>query len=127
MEEILRVDLGELKVDVKEFDLVKQEIDINNVSLSNSFISFQHTGIPIDSTIANKSENEQGETPWLLSLSSIELKNNSIQYYDFNSPTYRDGLNFDNLWIRDINLQAKDLSYAGNKAHGEIELLSLPG
>ena len=65
------------------------------------------------------------ETPWLLSLSSLELKNNSIQYYDFNSPNVKDGLNFDNLWIRDINLQAKDLYYAGNKARGEIDLLSL--
>jgi translocation and assembly module TamB len=126
MEEILRVDLGKLKVDVKTFDLVKQEIDVNNVSMSNSFISFQHTGVPIDSAkVADESENKQGEKPWLLSLSSLELKNNSIQYYDFNSPNAKEGLNFDNLWIRDINIQAKDLSYAGNKAHGEIELLSL--
>ena len=61
----------------------------------------------------------------MLSLSSLELKNNSIQYYDFNSPNVKEGLNFDNLWIRDINLQAKDLSYNGNKARGEIDLLSL--
>jgi translocation and assembly module TamB len=122
MEEILRVDLGELKVDVKKFDLVKQEIDVNNVSMSNSFISFQHTGVPIDSAaVADESETK----PWLLSLSSLELKNNSIQYYDFNSPNVKEGLNFDNLWIRDINLQAKDLFYAGNEARGEIDLLSL--
>ncbi|HEY5919819.1 MAG TPA: hypothetical protein VIU13_20510, partial [Chryseolinea sp.] len=126
MEEILRVDLGELKVDVKKFDLVKQEIDINNVSLSNSFISFQHTGVPIDSAARiNENENDQPKTAWLLSLSSLELKNNSIQYYDFNSPSVKEGLNFDNLWIRDINVEAKDLSYAGNKARGEINLLSL--
>jgi hypothetical protein len=122
MEEILRVDLGELKVDVRKFDLIKQEIDIKNVSLLNSFISFQHTGVPIDSAaVADEKENE----PWLLSLSSLELKNNSIQYYDFNSPNVKEGLNFDNLWIRDINLRAKDLSYAGNKARGKIDLLSL--
>ena len=36
MEEILRVDLGELKVDVKKFDLVKKEIDVDKVSMSNS-------------------------------------------------------------------------------------------
>jgi translocation and assembly module TamB len=125
MEEILRADLGEFTIDVKTFDLVKREIDIEKVLLSNSFVSFQHTGMPIDSTIDSKEDGSADREPaWLFSLNSIELKNNSVQYYDFNSPAKTEGLNVNNLWIRSINLQAKNLHYASNEANGEIELLS---
>ncbi|HMG92868.1 MAG TPA: translocation/assembly module TamB domain-containing protein [Chryseolinea sp.] len=124
MEEILRVDLGEFTIDVKKFDLVKREIDIENVLLSNSFVSFQHTGAPIDSVSNSEDKRTTQEPAWLINLSSIELKNNSVQYYDFNAAIQREGLNFNNLWIRSINLQAKNLYYASNKANGEIDLLS---
>jgi translocation and assembly module TamB len=124
MEEILRVELGEFDIDVKKFDLIKREIDIDNVLLSNSFVSFQHTGEPMDSVRNSAVERTEQDSAWIFNLSSIELKNNSVQFYDFNAPASKEGLNVNNLWIRNINLQAKNLYYASDKANGEIELFS---
>ncbi|HEX6892431.1 MAG TPA: translocation/assembly module TamB domain-containing protein, partial [Chryseolinea sp.] len=124
LEEIIRVEIGEFNIDVKKFDLIEREIDIANALLSNSFVSFQRTGTPLDSARKSENKSTDQDSSWLFNLSSIELKNNSLQYYDFNAPAIKEGLNFNNLWIRNINLSAKDLYYAADKANGEIELFS---
>ena len=86
LEQVLHAEVGELDVKAKKIDIVKNDIDVDMISLSNSFLSLQRTGTPIDS-IENKENNDhEQDTPWKLRLRSLKLNDNSFQYYDFNAP-----------------------------------------
>ena len=125
LEQVLHVDVGELEVKANKIDIVKNDIDVDMIALSNSFLSLQRTGTPLDSIENNESNDNGQDTSWNLRLRSLNLKDNSFQYYDFNVPANSAGLNFNNLWVKDINIDASNLDYNGNTARGEIDLLSM--
>lgn len=121
-EEIIRADIGTLEAKAKQIDLTNNIIDIDKIALSNSFLSFQRTGKAIDTVDAKESDGTA--TKWDLRLGSLQLKDNSFQYYDFSAPTKTTGIDFNNLWLRNIYIDADNLNYRENTAGGEIKLLS---
>ena len=125
LEQVLHVDVGELDVRAKKIDIVKNDIDVDMIKLSNSFLSLHRTGTPLDSIENNENDEQEENTPWKLRLRSLKLNDNGFQYYDFNAPTTTAGLNFNNLWLRGINIDASNLDYNGSTGRGEIDLLSL--
>lgn len=126
LEQILRTDIGELEVEANKIDIPKNHIDIDMISLSNSFFSIQSTGTPLDSIAEEKiSEEAQEIIPWNLRVGSLKLHDNSFQYYTFNALPATTGLDFNNLWLRNVKVDASNIGYNGTNAHGEIDRLSL--
>src|SRR5688572_23226536 len=74
LEQVLHVDVGELDVKANKIDIVKNDIDVDMIALSNSFLSLQRTGAPLDSIDDNENNDQEQDTPWKLRLQSLNLK-----------------------------------------------------
>ncbi|MGC3943489.1 MAG: translocation/assembly module TamB domain-containing protein [Chryseolinea sp.] len=58
---------------------------------------------------------------WNISVAELSLKNNNLQYYDFNTPIATRGVDFKHLWLTRLGMQAEDLAISGSEARATIE------
>ncbi|MEO5978501.1 MAG: translocation/assembly module TamB domain-containing protein [Chryseolinea sp.] len=127
-----RMNLGDFNVSINEMDLNAQRFEIENISLMNTFLSYQqsaHQGKQENSTLSTSKEKTETNTkkrqPWDIAISNLKLDNNNIQYYDFNAPKQTKGLDFSHLWFTRFALAANGLKYKGQTMAGVITNLSL--
>lgn len=119
----MRLDLGEAKVLADKIDLKNQEINLNEVSLHETFLAY-HQNLQ-DTTSADKKEGtpEQAEgdsKPWSIALAHVDLSGNAIQYYDFTQPHSRGSVDFDHLWISGLNIDARDIHYNADRIEADL-------
>lgn len=119
--------LGELLVDAEAIDLKNHIVDVNELSLHDTFFSYHQR-----SGVANKSKTkEEGEASdvdddsWKISVATVDLSNNSLQYYDFDKPFQRNGFDPNHLWITNLKASGSGLKSDGNNAEGQLSNLSL--
>lgn len=127
------LNLDETTVIANALDLKNQIIDLDKVSVGKSFISYQQlrtNATHIDQTassqpasVASSSQAKQAtdSTPkkdWDIKLKELYLTDNNIQYYDFTKTHQKRSVDFDHLWINNLDITAEDL-----KMHGaDIEM-----
>jgi hypothetical protein len=63
-------------------------------------------------TARENKENEPGQ-PWNIALQELEFSGNSIQYFDDTKPYNKGSVDFDHLWLTGIDIDARDIRYAG--------------
>lgn len=123
----LTADLQHVYVDINAMDLPAQQIDIDNIELKHSFITYNF----YDPALANRPET--GETskpftglniPWDIRIRDIDLADNSVQYYNSALPVQQGVLDYNHLWIFGLQCQVSDLSVSGNTLSAEIENLA---
>lgn len=126
--QIIRLDLGEVKLQAENIDFPGQEIDLNSVSLKETFIAYQQRD---PDTILSEIENippsnnpGTEKKPWKISLGTLDFTNNSFQYYDFTKPQTKDAVDFDHLWITKFNIDARDLLYSASDIRATLRELS---
>lgn len=128
--QIAHLNLGELLLTADNVDLKSQRVQLDQFSLSNTFISYQHATPDHNTkkiTRANDTQVPSADVaPWFVTLNDLALSNNSLQYYNFNVPTKKEGVDFDHLWITRLNAQADNLRFQGlNNLQGNLRTLSL--
>jgi translocation and assembly module TamB len=121
--QFIQLDLGNALLKSDDIDLVKKQIALDKFSLENTFISYQQMARNerpaieiVKDTLVSNSDDE----PWQVSLNNLTLSGNSFQYYDFNKPTIKNGIDFNHLWISQFNTQAEDLKLKGSEMEGKL-------
>jgi translocation and assembly module TamB len=120
----IRANLHEGTIDAEKFDLRNQEIDLNEVSLTDVFFMYHQQKIDVPEAESISQYAPERTKPWVINLDKISLKKNIVQYYDFNKPILENGVDFSHLWISELNLNARSLHWDGVNAHGDIENFS---
>lgn len=126
--QLVYVDLGDLLITANKIDLGSREINLDEINLSNSFISFQQASDEEDSVStkakAIETSASSGE-PWQIRLDNLNISNNGFQYRKLYTPAKPRGIDFSNLWFTGLSTSAENLVYHGNQIKGTITKLSL--
>jgi translocation and assembly module TamB len=126
----IRMDIGESKLKTDKIDLKLHAIDMKSFTLHDSFLSYQQRPVSVKQ-IAKQNDPEpasekkaEADAVWKISLNSLDLEGNSVQFYDFTKPQTKGAVDFDHLWLTNLNTKAEDLSMAGMQISCNLKNLS---
>ncbi len=130
----VRLEIGESEFTANKIDLVNKVIDVDNFSLARTFLSYQQSkNNPRKETASSASQNNgpqsindnvSTQSNWNIRLNTFSLDGNSIQYYDLTKSHEPESMDFDHLWITNLNASAEDFSYAGADINGIVNNFS---
>jgi hypothetical protein len=127
LRQYVNADLKQVYVDFNAIDLPKNRVDIDNIELKHSFISYNFYqpvvhGIPEPK---KKSEPFTGlNIPWDIAVDDIYLEDNSIQYFNSALPVEKGSIDFNHVWVFGLQCQVNDVRVNGNTVMAEIESFS---
>ncbi|RAW01790.1 translocation/assembly module TamB domain-containing protein [Pseudochryseolinea flava] len=81
----LKLQLGELDLDVNTFDLNRSVIDVNEINLSNVIASFEQTKNPLTDQVVDSAQTKDEPFPYDLGLASLNLHNIRASYAHYGS------------------------------------------
>lgn len=122
----IMADLNYVYVDVNKMDLQQHVIDIDNIELNNSFISynFYQPGQPADTLQKEAAPFTGLNIPWDVKVRDISLEDNRLQYYNTALPVQKGALDFNHLWIFGLQCSINDVAVRNNSASAVIESFS---
>lgn len=120
--------LGDAVIDAQNIDLGNKKIDLQKVALSHTFISYIQLDNAANSAdpvaVSKKAKTESGTMPWQITLSELSFANNSVQYYDYSKKETPEGLDFNRLWLSDINLDINGVIVKKNNWKAQLQNLA---
>lgn len=123
----LNADLKQVYIDINKIDLTKNEIDIDNIDLKHSFITYNFYQPQPTRQVQEQTSAEPFtglNIPWNIKVRDINLEDNSLQYYNSALPVEKGALDFNHLWVFGLQGNITDLALAGNTAQARIENFS---
>ena len=129
----IRLNLGEMEVTGDKVDVQSNLLKFNRISLSNTFLSYQQleTGNrktkvtnPPPSRTSQNAQDPQDDV-MTIAVKELDLRDNNIQYYDFNEPQVSGSVDFNHLWLTRLSTNAKDISIQNNNIHASVNELAL--
>ncbi|MBT1701765.1 translocation/assembly module TamB domain-containing protein [Chryseosolibacter indicus] len=128
--QLIRMDLGRSSLETDKVDLKGQIIDLDNFLLENTFISYHQRPVAVVNTKNQydpepaREKQAEKSTPWKVTLSSLELSGNSIQFYDFTKSQTSGAMDFNHLWISGLEIDAEDIALDGTKVKCDLNNLA---
>jgi len=127
----LNTDIGYLQIDINSLDLVAQTLDIRQLQLANSAIRYtQFAGGNSDTS--SRSSDPTTETgsaypqpPMAISLERLSLTDNQFAYSNNNTVRQKNLLDFSHLDLKDLNLEARQISWQTDSLKAQIRQLSV--
>lgn len=132
----IQIDIGETVIEANKINLKNQELDFNEIALSNTFISYQQhkqessgkepaasAGSNIK-TSNNSQPTADSSKPWKIRLAELTFEDNSIQYYDFTKPYQYSAIDFSHLWLTNLDTEIRDVIFSSADIQANIENLS---
>lgn len=120
--------LGNLIIEANGVDLNKNLLDIDELSLIESVIWYRQDEIQDETISIQKKDSVILFTginiPWDIKVNELILANNSLQYDDFNIKPEESSIDFNHLFVSDLQITAEDLAVKGNSIAGSIDQLS---
>ncbi|HEY5744590.1 MAG TPA: translocation/assembly module TamB domain-containing protein [Chryseolinea sp.] len=125
--QMVHLNLGKLLLEIEKMDLENQDIAIDKLSLSDTFLAYHQAATKTSGQTPPQSESKDTTVakPWNITLGTLELANDNVQYHNFREPFLEKGMDFNHLWVTRLHVNAKDLKYAGNTIGGNLQNLSL--
>lgn len=122
----LTVDLKEVYLDMNSMDLAARKVDIDNIELKHSFITynFYQPELRVKAQPAPDEPFTGLNIPWDVRVRDVNLEDNSIQYYNSAVPVEKGALDFNHLWIFGLQCQVNNIAVNGNTLAADIENLS---
>ncbi len=113
----LAVNLNHFDTKIKTFDLDNQLIEVKNLNLDKTFISFI-----LDKNIKIKLEaiEKSVANNWRIKVANSGLKNINFVYDDNNSIATKNGIDYSHLNIKNLNLDAQNLDYSSEIISGNV-------
>jgi translocation and assembly module TamB len=108
-----KVKLGKFEAEGGQLYLEKQAVTLKNILLENSETSVLF--------IKKPSNSESKPSNWVVNIAKIQVKNNSIQYDDFNGITQPKGLDASHLGIKNIGLNLNNFIFSPKLISGQLD------
>ncbi|ALM50572.1 hypothetical protein AMR72_17790 [Flavobacterium psychrophilum] len=120
------IKLKKLFVEVNEIDLKTQLIDLDNLEIDNlkGQLAFGKFEKQVQKALPENSAAVQ-QAQWKFKLANADIKDVAFKFDDENSTPVAMGMDFKHLDITNLNLEAKDLSYAPEAISGKVNKLTV--
>lgn len=122
---LFSINLGDLQVELKKFDLGDNSIDINKLAINNTAATLlfgKHSDAPgIVDTIA-KQDSIKG---WLVKAGNVDLSGLAFKMDNENTPKVKKGIDYAHLDIKGLVLNLNDLRYTSDSISGNIKHLAV--
>ncbi|MXN89755.1 translocation/assembly module TamB [Flavobacterium sp. Sd200] len=120
------IKLNKLLVEVNTVDLKTQLVDLDNLELNGlkGQLAFGKFEKQVQQALPKETAAVQ-QAQWKLKLNNAEIIDVAFKFDDQNSAPVAKGIDFKHLDISNLNLKAKELSYAPESISGKIEDFSM--
>lgn len=119
------LNIGEIETEIDVIDIAKEKFALKNFSMSESKISYiQKKNLPItknSDTIVVKSGSANS---WLFTLAKLDLKNNEINYSDFNAIPVKEGFDPGYISAVHVNMNGTNFLVSSDKIDLELHQMS---
>jgi len=120
--------LGELAINANEISLQNRLIDLDEIKLIGSSISYSQQG---ETDVDAKQKPDAVTEPfslsrvWNIKLAKLALTDNSLQYDDFGKPAKVNGFDENHIWLRGLELEAENILITDKLIQASISTLSV--
>ena len=116
------IQLGELKGDVRTFDLEKQLIQLNEIQLNKTTASVRIGKQQTADILTKKAKPivDSANAGWNLQVANIVLQDNNIQFDDDSKAKLAKGMDFSHIKATKLTIEIKDLQYGKDTIAGNI-------
>ncbi len=122
---LFALNLGTLDLDLKNFDLSGNAIDINKLAVTNTKATLtigKHADAPaVVDTIVKKDTTEG----WMVKARNLDLNGLAFTMDNENDPRANKGIDYSHLALKDLALKLNDLSYTSDSISGNIQHLAV--
>lgn len=115
--------LGELNLDMRQLDLSKRLIGIDEIALNNTTATVRLGKKPAARLAVQAIEQEaaaQTESGWRVTVDRIRLAKNDFRMDDDNAPKAAAGMDYAHLHLRGLDFSANDILYSSDTISGQI-------
>jgi len=122
------IDLGSANVKPDNIDLNNRVIDLQNISLENTIATIRLGRKEEARVVAKEVKQEaksQAEAGWRIFASTVNIKNNSLQFDNDNNPRLKYGIDYGHFKGDSVTLEANDLLLSFDSIAGKIKQASL--
>jgi len=114
--------LGELKGDVRTFDLHKQLILLNEIQLNNTTATVRIGKQKTAEVLSKKAAPiaDSANAGWRLLVASTSLQDNNIRFDDDSKPKMASGMDYAHINAKKLTVQIEDLQYSKDSIAGNI-------
>jgi hypothetical protein len=125
--------IGNLKAKVDSFNLDKKKLYINKLTLEETFVNLYedkertlNIEVFLDSLSGKKQTEEvkSDSKPWDISVSNVDMLNSQFGYKTVEFKPQEFGMNYDDIFVTDLNLKARDISIIGDSIDFQLHHLS---
>jgi hypothetical protein len=119
-----QVKFNYLGVDFKNLDLRKEIIEIDKISLKDSESNLVFNQSSSDQSTSTDTTLEQSVN-WIVTATTIDLKNTKLKYDDNTTPKLEKGLDFAHLDISELDVDLSEFYFSMDSIQGSLESLKL--
>src|SRR6187402_2049774 len=122
-----KIDLGSAQVKPNNIDLDNRVIDLQNISLANTTASIRFGKKEQAKVVIKEVKQEaksQVEAGWRIYASTVNLKDNSLQFDNDNNPRIKYGIDYAHFKGDSVTLEANDLLLSADSISGKIKKAS---
>lgn len=115
--------LGELTVNMRQLDLTKRLIRLDEVVMNNTTATVRMGKKPAAKLVIKEVKQEvqaQAEAGWQVTVNEFQLQKNSFRMDDDNAPKARTGMDYSHLDLKDLSVGATDIRYSTDTISGQI-------
>ena len=117
------LNLGELMVDMRQLDLTKRIIRLDELALNNTTAAVRMGKKPAAKVVVKEIKQEvkaQAEAGWRVAVGKLQLEKNAFRMDDDNAPKAKQGMDYAHLDLHDLTFAAKDISYNTDTISGQV-------
>lgn len=122
-----KVSFDKLLAEFDLIDLKNQKITFKNLELQNSSSTISLGNSPQAKIVAKQVAQEveaQLNNDWKVFVNKVDLRNNKLQFDNFNTPLQKRGIDYGHMGLKDLNLQASGFFYSLDSISGDIATAS---
>src|SRR6187399_2109638 len=118
------IDLGSANVKPNNIDLDNRVIDLQNISLANTIASIRFGKKEQAKVVIKEVKQEaksQAEAGWRIFASTVNFKDNSLQFDNDNNPRVKYGIDYAHFKGDSVTIEANDLLLSADSIAGKIK------
>ncbi|MEO5997335.1 MAG: hypothetical protein ABIN89_11365, partial [Chitinophagaceae bacterium] len=123
-----KLNLGKLDVDINKLDLPNKLIDLKSIELSKTIAAIRFGKDEEAKAVKKQATQElqsQDEAGWRVTVGTIRLDKNNLQFDDDNKPKQLTGMDFAHLKADDLTVHVDNLLYSKDSISGSIKKAEL--
>jgi translocation and assembly module TamB len=124
--QVASISIPEAFIEANTIDIKQQLIDLAKVSFTNTVVTYEQmaTGKKVTQPESTAEPAAVDQEPWKLILAAIDLSGLSLQYHDYNKPFNKKALDFNHLWVSNLNSKVRNIKVTPEETRADVSNFS---